>query len=62
MVWSIVAIVLFLGLLSYLPYMWPDGFSEPPVAMIFLLATAAVVVLVAGFRRRSRDMGDDEGS
>ncbi|WP_043831804.1 hypothetical protein [Muricoccus aerilatus] len=59
MVGSIVAIVVFLGLLSAMPYLWPDGFSQPPVIMIGLLAAAAVIVLVAGFRRRSKGWETD---
>ena len=57
MIRPLIAIVVFLALLAGIPYLWPDGFSEPPVLMIILLAAAAVVALVAGHRRRSRGWG-----
>ena len=57
MIRSLIAIAIFLGLLSAIPYLWPDGFSQPPIIMIVLLAIAAGVALVAGQRRRAKDLG-----
>ncbi|SHJ09395.1 hypothetical protein SAMN02745194_01755 [Roseomonas rosea] len=54
---TIVGIVIFLALLAVIPYIWPNGFSEPPVAMIVLLAVAALVAAVAGRKRRARGWG-----
>lgn len=57
MIRSLIAIAIFLGLLSAIPYLWPDGFSQPPIIMIVLLAIAAGVALVAGQRWRAKDLG-----
>ncbi len=54
---TIVGIVIFLVLLTGIPYLWPANFSEPPIVMIVLLAIAAVVALLVGRRRRARGWG-----
>jgi hypothetical protein len=54
---SIIGILIFLVLLVGIPYIWPNGFSEPPVVMIVLLAVAAVVAFIVGRRRRTRGWG-----
>ncbi|WP_426956574.1 hypothetical protein [Muricoccus radiodurans] len=59
MIVPIINIVIMLGLLVLLPYVWPQGFSEPPLIVIGLLAVAAIMVIVAGHRRRKRGWGTD---
>lgn len=54
---TVVGIVIFLALLSAMPYFWPDSFSQPPIVMIVLLAIAAVVAFLVGRRRRQRGWG-----
>jgi peptidoglycan/LPS O-acetylase OafA/YrhL len=51
-----IAIVILLALLVLLPYVWPQGFGEPPLLMVALLAVAAVVAALVG-RRRQRGWG-----
>jgi hypothetical protein len=59
---TIIGIVIFLALLAVIPYIWPTGFSEPPVAMITLLAVAALVAVLAGRKRRARGWGTRSGA
>ena len=58
---TVLAVVLFLTLLSAIPWFWPDGFSEPPVLMIGLLGLAALVALLAGGGRRRKGWGTAAG-
>jgi hypothetical protein len=53
----LIAIGIFLLMLTGIPYFWPEGFSEPPLLMVLLLTTAAVAALVIGRRRRERGWG-----
>ena len=62
MIRTIVGIVIFLALLSVMPYVWPDNFSQPPIVMIVLLAVAAVVAFIVGRRRRQRGWGTSASS
>ncbi|WP_424134731.1 LPXTG cell wall anchor domain-containing protein [Roseomonas chloroacetimidivorans] len=57
MLQPLVAIVIFLLMLIGIPYVWPNGFSEPPLVMIGLLAIAAAAAFVVGRRRRKRGWG-----
>ncbi|HEY8613464.1 MAG TPA: hypothetical protein VIL69_19545 [Roseomonas sp.] len=57
MLQTVIGIGIFLTLLVGIPYIWPSGFSEPPLLMVLLLAIAAVVAFVAGRRRRARGWG-----
>ncbi|WP_458094078.1 hypothetical protein [Roseomonas sp. WA12] len=57
MIQTLVGIVIFLALLVGMPFVWPNGFSEPPFVMIGLLVIAAVVAFIVGRRRRARGWG-----
>ena len=57
MVQTVIGIVIFLAMLAGMPYLWPNGFSEPPIVVIVLLAVAAVVALIVGRKRRARGWG-----
>ena len=62
MIQPLIAIGIFLLLLIGIPYIWPSGFSEPPLVMVILLAVAAVVALIVGRRRRARGWGTSSGA
>ena len=49
-----IGMALLLAMLVGIPLLWPDGFSEPPLVMVGLLAIAAVAAFVVGRRRRAR--------
>lgn len=57
MIQTLIGIVIFLALLAGMPYLWPNGFSEPPFVMIGLLVIAAVVAFVVGRKRRAKGWG-----